>query len=108
MGTSPHSSATPASWRAVQMSTASSRALPPKQTTEHWTDAQLIPYIDTALQAFGPNRLLYGSDWPVCLLATSLSRWIGVLDQALAGCPPADKRKILRDNANTLYRLGMD
>jgi predicted TIM-barrel fold metal-dependent hydrolase len=75
---------------------------------EHWTDAQLLPYIDTALQTFGPNRLLYGSDWPVCLLATSLPRWIGVLDQALAGCPPADKRKILRDNANTLYRLGMD
>ena len=74
---------------------------------EHWTDAQLLPYIDTALQAFGPNRLIYGSDWPVCLLATSLPRWIGLLEQALKGCSPIDKRKIFRDNANALYRLGL-
>lgn len=74
---------------------------------QHWTDDQLIPYIDTALQAFGPNRLLYGSDWPVCLLATSVSRWIGVLDRALKGCSQEELRKIFRDNANALYRLGL-
>jgi L-fuconolactonase len=74
---------------------------------EHWTDAQLLPYIDTALQAFGPDRLLYGSDWPVCLLATSLSRWLGVLNQALRGCSSADRRKIFHDNAKTLYRLDL-
>lgn len=74
---------------------------------ERWTDEQLIPYIDTALQAFGPDRLLYGSDWPVCLLATSISRWLGVLDRALTGCSPEHRRKIFRDNANALYRLGL-
>jgi L-fuconolactonase len=73
----------------------------------HWSDAQILPYIDTALQAFGPDRLFYGSDWPVCLLATSLSRWIGVLEQALSGCTPANMRKIFRDNANALYRIGL-
>jgi L-fuconolactonase len=73
----------------------------------HWTDAQLSPYIDTALQSFGPDRLLYGSDWPVCLLATSVSRWIGVLERALAGCSHEQLRRIFRDNANTLYRLGL-
>jgi L-fuconolactonase len=72
-----------------------------------WTEAQLFPYIDTALQAFGPDRLLYGSDWPVCLQATSLPRWIGVLERALAGCSQQELRKIFRDNANTLYRLGL-
>lgn len=70
-----------------------------------WTDEQLIPYIDTALQAFGPDRLLYGSDWPVCLLATSIPRWIGVLERALNGCSPQQLRKIFRENANALYRL---
>ena len=75
---------------------------------ERWSDAQLLPYIDTALQAFGPGRLLYGSDWPVCLLASSLGRWIGVLDQALQGCYAADRRSIFRDNANALYRLALD
>jgi len=70
-----------------------------------WTDEQLIPYIDTALQAFGPDRLLYGSDWPVCLLATSISRWIGVLDRALKGCSQEQLHRIFRENANALYRL---
>ena len=72
-----------------------------------WTEAQLFPYIDTALQAFGPDRLLYGSDWPVCLLATSLPRWISVLERALVGCSQQELRKIFRDNANALYRLGL-
>jgi L-fuconolactonase len=74
---------------------------------QHWTDEQLIPYIDTALQAFGPDRLLYGSDWPVCLLATSISRWIGVLERALKGCSQEQLRQVFRENANALYRLGL-
>jgi len=74
---------------------------------QSWTDAQLIPYIDTALQAFGPDRLLYGSDWPVCLLATSVSRWIGVLELALKSCSQEQLRQIFRDNANALYRLAL-
>jgi L-fuconolactonase len=72
-----------------------------------WTDAQLFPYIDTALQAFGPDRLLYGSDWPVCLQATSLPRWIGVLERALTGCSDEELCRIFHDNANALYRLGL-
>lgn len=70
-----------------------------------WSDAELFPYIDTALQAFGPDRLLYGSDWPVCLQATSVPRWISVLERALAGCSQDELRRIFRDNANALYRL---
>lgn len=72
-----------------------------------WTDERLIPYIDIALQAFGPDRLLYGSDWPVCLLATSIPRWISVLERALKGCTPEQQRRIFRENANALYRLGL-
>ncbi len=72
-----------------------------------WTEPQLFPYIDTALQAFGPDRLLYGSDWPVCLQATSVQRWIGTLERALTGCAQEELCKIFRDNANALYRLGL-
>lgn len=72
-----------------------------------WTDAELFPYIDTALQAFGPDRLLFGSDWPVCLQATSLARWIGVLERALTGCSKDELHRIFRENANALYRLGL-
>lgn len=72
-----------------------------------WTQAQLVPYVDVALQAFGPDRLLYGSDWPVCLQATSIARWISLLGHALAGCSQAQQRRIFRDNANAFYRLGL-
>jgi L-fuconolactonase len=40
-----------------------------------WTPEQLRPYFDAVLEAFGPQRLMFGTDWPVCLLATSYGRW---------------------------------
>jgi len=40
-----------------------------------WTFDQLKPFLDAVLEAFGPNRLMFGSDWPVCLLATTYARW---------------------------------
>ena len=72
-----------------------------------WTEDQLLPFIDVALQAFGPERVIYGSDWPVCLQATTLDRWVRVLDRALAGFSQIDRRRIYRDNANQFYRLGL-
>lgn len=72
---------------------------------QSWADTELFPYIDTALQAFGPDRLLFGSDWPVCLQATSLQRWVGVLERALQGCSQDELHRIFRDNANALYRI---
>jgi len=41
-----------------------------------WSEDQLRPYIDTVLEAFGPKRLMFGTDWPVCLAATSYVRWV--------------------------------
>jgi len=41
---------------------------------EAWTPRDLLPFLDTVLEAFGPERLLFGSDWPVCLLAASYAR----------------------------------
>jgi hypothetical protein len=55
----------------------------------------------------GPGPLRQTEHWPVCLQATSLPRWIGVLERALAGCSQQELRKIFRDNANALYRLGL-
>ena len=40
-----------------------------------WTPEQLLPYLETSLEAFGPERLMFGSDWPVCLLACEYDRW---------------------------------
>lgn len=42
---------------------------------ENWTHEQLLPYWETVLEAFGPQRLMFGSDWPVCLLACEYAHW---------------------------------
>ena len=70
-----------------------------------WTRDQLRPYIDHVIESFGPDRILYGGDWPVSELAGSYLQWLATLDWATAGFSPADKRKLFRDNAIKAYRL---
>lgn len=81
--------------------------LPVEADWRAWTEADLRPFIDATLEAFGADRILYAGDYPVCLQATSLPRWVAVLDRALAGLGEGDLRKIYRDNANRFYRLGL-
>ena len=70
-----------------------------------WTPDQLRPYVDHVIQCFGPDRILYGGDWPVSELAGSYLQWLATLDFATAGFSPAEKRKLFRDNAVKAYRL---
>src|SRR5207237_5685746 len=49
----------------------------------HWTPTQLRPYLDTALEAFGPSRLMFGSDWPVCLVAASYAQVAALVRDAI-------------------------
>ena len=79
--------------------------LPVEANWSRWTEDELRPFIDATLETFGINRVMYGGDWPVCLQATSLLRWIEVLDHALAGLSDQELRLIYRDNANRFYRL---
>jgi L-fuconolactonase len=81
--------------------------LPVEADWARWTDADLRPYIDATIDAFGIDRTIYAGDYPVCLQATTLPRWVEVLDRALAGLPEVDLRKFYRDNANQFYRLGL-
>ncbi|MFI9639989.1 amidohydrolase family protein [Micromonospora sp. NPDC051925] len=71
-----------------------------------WTSADLQPAVDHALDAFGPDRLMFGSDWPVCLLASSYDRWVGTLDGLLGGLGEDDRAAIWRHTARRVYRLG--
>ena len=66
-----------------------------------WRPADLAPAVALAQDAFGPDRLMFGSDWPVCLLATGYQRWIEVLGELLAG---GDER-IWNRTARRVYRL---
>ena len=83
--------------------------LPVEADHRNWTEADLRPYVAATLESFGVDRTIYAGDYPVCLQATSLPRWVEVLDRAFAdlGLSEADTRKIYRDNANGFYRLGL-
>jgi len=81
--------------------------LPVEADLATWTDADLRPYIDATFDSFGVDRTIYAGDWPICLQATTLPRWVEVLDRAIAGFSDTEKRKFYRDNANQFYRLGL-
>jgi L-fuconolactonase len=72
-----------------------------------WTPAQLVPYVAHAAEVFGPERLLFGSDWPVCLLAAGYDEVVAAATEALdrAGLGPAEREAVFGANARRLYRL---
>ncbi len=70
-----------------------------------WTPEQLTPYLDAALEAFGPARLLAGSDWPVCTLATGYSQWWSLLERWAAPLSRDEQDAIFGGNATFAYRL---
>ena len=71
------------------------------------TEADLRPYIEATLEAFGPERTIYAGDYPILLQSTTLTEWVDVLDEAFAdlGLSEAETRRIYRDNAIGFYRL---
>ncbi|HTZ29056.1 MAG TPA: amidohydrolase family protein [Streptosporangiaceae bacterium] len=72
-----------------------------------WRPAQVVPYIDRLVDAFGPGRLMFGSDWPVCTLAASYAEVTALARDALAArLGPADLEAVFRANAIATYRLG--
>lgn len=73
---------------------------------QNWTPSDLEPYLDAALECFGPERLLAGSDWPVCTLATSYQRWWNTLRQWASKLSAVEQENILGANAVRFYRLG--
>lgn len=70
-----------------------------------WTEAQLQPYVDTVLEAFGPQRLMFGSDWPVCLVACGYTRWHALVRQWIEKLSPTEQKRILGETAMEAYRL---
>ncbi|MET8230661.1 amidohydrolase family protein [Micromonospora sp. NPDC005298] len=70
-----------------------------------WTTADLRPAVEHALDVFGPDRLMFGSDWPVCLLASSYQRWVDALADLLAPLGDDERAAIWRRTARRAYRL---
>jgi L-fuconolactonase len=72
---------------------------------QKWRSADLAPYVDHVLAAFGEDRVLFGSDWPVVLLASDYQRWAATLDELTAHLSPDARRKLWAENARRFYRL---
>jgi L-fuconolactonase len=70
-----------------------------------WTPAGIRPYLDAALEAFGPERVMWGSDWPVCLVACGYDRWRRTAGEAVAALAPSEREAVLGGNAVEAYRL---
>ena len=71
----------------------------------NWTVNDLKPYVSHLLNTFGPHRLIWGSDWPVCTLAASYDRWIEVTHNLLDHLSKEDRLAIMGGNARTAYKL---
>jgi len=70
-----------------------------------WTEAQLRPCLDVAFDCFGPERLMAGSDWPVCTLAAGYSRTLALVMDYLKDRSPAEADAVLGGNAGRFWRL---
>jgi L-fuconolactonase len=71
----------------------------------NWTNDQLRPYFDVVLEAFGPERLMFGSDWPVCLLAGTYDRWIDVVATFLSPLSLDEQASVWAGTARKAYNL---
>jgi len=70
-----------------------------------WTVRDITPYVQRVLEWFGPERCVFGSDWPVCLVAASYARVIDACGQAIGDLPMDERERIFGGNAAVLYRL---
>lgn len=70
-----------------------------------WKYEDFVPYLDVVFEAFGADKLMYGSDWPVCLVAASYDRQFAITRQYVSRLSDAEKRKVLGENAERFYKL---
>jgi L-fuconolactonase len=71
----------------------------------HWKPDDFIPYLDVVLEAFGPDRIMFGSDWPVCLLAGTYDQVVEIAQRFLAQLSPSEQAAVMGGNAARFYNL---
>ena len=70
-----------------------------------WRQEDFVPYMETLLEFFGPNRLLFGSDWPVCTVAAKYEQVLGIVTHFISSLSPAEQACIMGQNAIDFYNL---
>jgi L-fuconolactonase len=72
-----------------------------------WSDNVVSPYIEAVVEVFTPNRLMFGSDWPVMTLASSYRRWMATIQSAIAQLSVTERERILGGTAVEAYGLSL-
>lgn len=67
--------------------------------------ALLGPCVNSCLDSFGPDRVVFASDWPVCLYGTSIKEWVSILKEIVKDRPMEEQRKLFHDNAKRIYEV---
>lgn len=70
-----------------------------------WTPDDLAPIVLHCAEAFGPDRIIFASDWPVCTLRAPLRQWVEALQTIVADWSETDRHKLFHDNAARFYQL---
>ncbi|HWQ34371.1 MAG TPA: amidohydrolase [Blastocatellia bacterium] len=73
---------------------------------QHWTAEDLRPYVSHVIESFGWERVMFGSDWPVCTLAASFQQWVEALTLLTREAGEENQRKLFWLNAKRVYKLG--
>lgn len=71
----------------------------------HWTPGDLRPYVEHVIECFGWDRVMFGSDWPVCTLSATLKEWVEALSLITQAAGEAERQKLFYENAVRVYRL---
>jgi len=72
---------------------------------DEWSTSDLAPIVDHCAAAFGPDRIVFGGDWPVCTLGAPLREWMTSLREIIVDWPEENQRKLLHDNGLKSYHL---
>ena len=74
-------------------------------TKGKWTADDIAPIVNHVLDTFGPDRVMFAGDWPVCLMGATLREWVQGLQKVVANRSEVDRQKLFHDNAVRVYRL---
>jgi L-fuconolactonase len=71
----------------------------------HWKEEEMYSYLDIVMDSFGVERVMFGSDWPVCLIASSYERWLETIQKYMQRYSQEDQQKIFADNCKKFYHI---
>jgi L-fuconolactonase len=72
---------------------------------KNWREVDFIPYLDVIFEAFGTDRIMYGSDWPVCLVAASYEKQLSIVQNYVSKLSDTEGGKIMGENAALFYKI---